>query len=742
VKFKDNAGQDKRAEMMAKHSLKEKSEIKGIGIKILTVPQGKDPLEVAKLLNKKEQDNILFAEPDYKYELSAIPNDPIYPSEWHLPRIQAPEAWDLTAGSSNVIIAILDSGLESSHPDIQSKVVPGWNTYDNNSNTSPISDHGTRTAGAAAAVSNNSVGVSSVCWGCSIMPIRVTDASGMGYSSTISAGLAWAASQGARIASASFNGLFTSSTIRLAAETFMTENNGVFFAPSGNTGAELTAPEYASPYMIVVGSSAFSTAGDVLASFSTRGVMLDLAAPATSIYTTDLGGQYLSVSGASYASPIAAGVAGLILSADLNLQATEVRDIMVASVDDAGSEGWDSSWGWGRVNALKAVQTALGELPPPADDTVPPTVPTLSAVAPDSATVNLTWAASSDNSGVSSYRVYRDNVFYAVVSSTNYSNTSVVAGETYAYAVTAVDIYGNESAKSNTVSVTVPVDVLPSPSEGAPSVPANLSAIAPDNTKVNLAWNASTDDVEVMGYKIYRDGSYLTQTRYISYVNTGVTAGRTYSYAVSAFDSAGNESAKSNTVSVTVPAEAAPADTVSPSAPANLSATAPDSSEVNLAWNASTDNVGVAGYKIYRDGSYLAQTANVTNYTNTGVTAGRTYSYAVSAFDSAGNESAKSAEVSINVPLSLLSVLNYSVPSKTSSTATINWETSVPSTGVIYYGTAKSDLNLNAVDLTFASSHSVILTGLKSNTNYYYKIWATTDTESVITKLSSFRTSK
>ena len=257
----------------------------------------------------------------------------------------------------------------------------------------------------------------------------------------------------------------------------------------------------------------------------------------------------------------------------------------------------------------------------------------------------MTWAASSDNSGVSSYRVYRDNVFYAVVSSTNYSNTSVVAGETYAYAVTAVDIYGNESAKSNTVSVTVPVDVLPSPSEGAPSVPANLSAIAPDNTKVNLAWNASTDDVEVMGYKIYRDGSYLTQTRYISYVNTGVTAGRTYSYAVSAFDSA-------------------------------------------------------------------------------------------------GNESAKSAEVSINVPLSLLSVLNYSVPSKTSSTATINWETSVPSTGVIYYGTAKSDLNLNAVDLTFASSHSVILTGLKSNTNYYYKIWATTDTESVITKLSSFRTSK
>src|SRR5204863_8960077 len=108
-----------------------------------------------------------------------IPNDPYYTNwEWHLQKISAPTAWNVTTGS-NIIIAIIDTGVNPSHPDLASKLVAGWNFYSNNSDTSDVYGHGTAVAGTAAAVSKNGLGVTSVCWGCWIMPIRVGDNSGL-----------------------------------------------------------------------------------------------------------------------------------------------------------------------------------------------------------------------------------------------------------------------------------------------------------------------------------------------------------------------------------------------------------------------------------------------------------------------------------------------------------------------------------------------------------------------------------
>src|SRR5207249_4084523 len=112
---------------------------------------------------------IEFAEPEYLIDPDALPNDPYYASQWHLSKIQAPQAWDLSTGANTVIIAILDTGIDASHPDLASKLTPGWNFYDENSDISEVYKHGTAVAGTAAASGNNSVGVASVAWASLIM---------------------------------------------------------------------------------------------------------------------------------------------------------------------------------------------------------------------------------------------------------------------------------------------------------------------------------------------------------------------------------------------------------------------------------------------------------------------------------------------------------------------------------------------------------------------------------------------
>lgn len=107
--------------------------------------------------------HLKFAELDRVVMPALIPNDPVYINEWHLPKIGAPSAWNITQGNG-ITIAILDSGVDNSHPDLASRIVPGWNLYDNNSDTSDVVGHGTSVAGTAAAISNNSIGVVGVRW--------------------------------------------------------------------------------------------------------------------------------------------------------------------------------------------------------------------------------------------------------------------------------------------------------------------------------------------------------------------------------------------------------------------------------------------------------------------------------------------------------------------------------------------------------------------------------------------------
>ena len=177
----------------------------------------------------------------------------------------------------------------------------------------------------------------------------------------------------------------------------------------------------------------------------------------------------------------------------------------------------------------------------------------------------------------------------------------------------------------------------------APSVPTGLTATAVSSTQIDLAWSASTDNVGVTGYRIFRAGTLLaTLGAVTSYQNTGLTAGTTYDYRVSAFDAVPNHSAWTATPVSVKTLTASALDTTAPSVPAGLTATAVSSTQINLAWSASTDNVGVTGYYVYLNDVALTTTTS-TSFQHTGLNAGTTYKYRVSAFDAVPNHSAWTA---------------------------------------------------------------------------------------------------
>jgi len=182
----------------------------------------------------------------------------------------------------------------------------------------------------------------------------------------------------------------------------------------------------------------------------------------------------------------------------------------------------------------------------------------------------------------------------------------------------------------------------------APSVPAGLTAVAASSASISLNWTASTDDVGVTGYKIYRGGTQIDTATNNSYSDSGLSSSSTYTYNVCAYDTAGNTSAQSGAAGATTLA-AGQTDTQAPTAPANLTATAVSSSQINLSWTASTDNVAVAGYEVWRGSTKIA-TVTTTSYSDTGRTASSSYTYTVKAFDGAVNISAASAPASATTP--------------------------------------------------------------------------------------------
>jgi fibronectin type 3 domain-containing protein len=271
-------------------------------------------------------------------------------------------------------------------------------------------------------------------------------------------------------------------------------------------------------------------------------------------------------------------------------------------------------------------------------DTVPPDAPVgLVATAISHERIDMVWGSSSDNIGVTGYRIYRDGAAIDNTVATSYSDTGGLTHNTpYCYEVTALDAAGNESPKSNqSCKNTLYLDTT------APDAPTGLVANAISPFDIELTWDAPWDDIGVVGYKIFNGtGEQRGTSSTTSFTDTGLDHITFYCYEVSAFDASGNESTKS--------AQACEQtlynDVTAPDAPSALTATAASNVQINLAWSASPyDDVGIEVYRIYRNSAPVANTPDVFFY-DTGLTNTTGYCYEVSALDAAGNESSKTAQ--------------------------------------------------------------------------------------------------
>jgi subtilisin family serine protease/PKD repeat protein len=298
-----------------------------------------------------------FAEPNYLVYAKDIPNDPGYSNLWGMATIQAPSAWSVSTGSSDIIIGVIDTGVDYTHGDLAANIwhnpgeIPfngidddgngyvddtvGWDFYNNDNDPSDDHYHGTHVSGTIAGVGNNGIGVTGVMWKAKIMPLKFLNSSGNGNTADAIEALQYAIKNGARITNNSWGGGGYETAMYSAISAANTAHQ-LFVVAAGNESNDNDAsPAYPSSYNLPnVISVAATGSSDNLASFSNYGITgVDLGAPGVMIYSTAPGNSYMNLSGTSMATPHVAGACGLIWSMDTGMNYLDVRNSILNGVD-------------------------------------------------------------------------------------------------------------------------------------------------------------------------------------------------------------------------------------------------------------------------------------------------------------------------------------------------------------------------------------------------------------------------
>jgi subtilisin family serine protease len=310
-----------------------------------------------------------------------IPDDPHFPVQWHHHNegqtsgvfdadIDAVEGWQIASGRSSVVVAVLDTGIDFAHPEFQGRVLPGYDFVNQDDDPQADHPHGVLVAGILAANAGNGFGVAGVDHGASLLPIKVLDSRNVGTTSALAQGLIYAA--GAHVINMSLINYPLSQTL-LSALQFARDAGSVLIACAGNGGignADQSGPG-ASPLTISVGATDHT---DARAPFSATGVALDVVAPGLGVATVSPDGSDAAANfnGCSAATPIASGIASILLSVDPRLTHDDVQTVLQESADDlAGGEDaqeWDEFFGHGRVNLNAALESIVpGERVVPID---------------------------------------------------------------------------------------------------------------------------------------------------------------------------------------------------------------------------------------------------------------------------------------------------------------------------------------------------------------------------------------
>ncbi|HEY3496272.1 MAG TPA: S8 family serine peptidase, partial [Polyangiaceae bacterium] len=336
----------------------------------------------------KQMPEVEFAEPNYRYETSLTPNDPLYGSQLQFEPIRAPQAWDVTTGSSSVVVAVIDTGVELTHPDLAANIwrnpgeiagdgldndqngfVDDVTGYDFVSATTDVASgedpgppdndpadfqgHGTHVAGIVGAVGNDGNGVTGVAWTVKLMPLRAgyLHSSGVGtlLLSDIANALHYAADKGAHVVNMSFGGS-QPSQILADALRYAADRGVLLIAAAGNTGTSV--PQFPASYDRVL--SVAATEGNALALFSSFGMWVDIAAPGVNVLSTYLGGSTAFLSGTSMASPVVAGTAALVRASHPTWTAQQIAE-KLTSTASATASGWKRPFGAGLTDAGAAV---------------------------------------------------------------------------------------------------------------------------------------------------------------------------------------------------------------------------------------------------------------------------------------------------------------------------------------------------------------------------------------------------
>jgi len=391
VKFKSDAPPAGVRAALSAQDVRTVGEVPALGVQRLRVPEGREMAIIAAL---RHHPLVEYAEPNYIIRAVLDPNDPFFAYQWSLTRIGAPQAWDVTTGSSDLTITIVDSGIDLDHPDLSGKIIPGYDYLNGDWDPDDDYGHGTHVAGIAAAWTNNGLGVAGVSWGARLMALKVLDAGGSGTYADVASAVTYAANHGAKIINLSLGGDYDSQTLHDA--VIYAHNAGcVLAAATGNDGGSVVL--YPAQYAEALAVAATGST-DQRAWFSNYGPEVDVAAPGVGIYSTYLGGGYTSMDGTSMAAPHVAGLAALIWSEYPGYTNDQVEGRIERTALDLGAAGWDRYYGYGRIDAQAALCTPdLGASPPSiaflADDTTDPMLSSQTVSVLNTGCDPLTWTA-------------------------------------------------------------------------------------------------------------------------------------------------------------------------------------------------------------------------------------------------------------------------------------------------------------------------------------------------------------
>lgn len=330
-----------------------------------------------------QQEAVIYAEPNARAWATLLPNDPGWLQQWGPQKINAPQAWDLTMGSPDQVIAILDSGVTINHPDLTNQLwvnpgeVPangidddangkvddvwGWHFYHNwdgetyvPAEDNQVADdygHGTHVAGIAGAEINNGTGVAGMAGDSKLMTVKVLDQYGIGWYDDIAQGIVYAVDNGAQVINLSLGGTASSQALQDAVN-YALAHNVLVVASTGNDGGAVLYPAACDNVLAV----AATDRDDQRPSFSNYGPQVDVAAPGVDIYSTwPWRDGYWTESGTSMSAPHVAGVAALIWATQPLSTAAQISYVITSTAHDIQTPGWDPYTGWGRVDAWAAV---------------------------------------------------------------------------------------------------------------------------------------------------------------------------------------------------------------------------------------------------------------------------------------------------------------------------------------------------------------------------------------------------